>query len=131
MIPKIFITLGVLIYAIVVPYLEINVSHVFNPAWVPHARLHEVCQLVTNFAIGVVALWLAWSNKSIQLSSILNITVMGGVLVAQVLADFYGGNILSGNVSKTILGLELAVFAASIVVVLAVAAFVMSYRRTP
>lgn len=56
MIPKIFITLGVLVYAIVVPYLEINASHVFNPEWVPHARLHEVWQLVTNCAIGVVAL---------------------------------------------------------------------------
>lgn len=32
MIPKIFITIGVLVYAILVPYLEINASHVFNPA---------------------------------------------------------------------------------------------------
>lgn len=128
MIPKIFITIGVLVYAILVPYLEINASHVFNPAWVPHARLHEVWQLVTNCSIGAVALWLAWSEKSIRLSSILNITVMGGVLVAHALADFYGGDILSGNVSKTILGLELAIFAASLVVVLAVAAFAMSNR---
>jgi hypothetical protein len=52
------------------------------------------------------------------------------VLVAHALADFYGGDILSGDVPKPILGLELAVFAASIVVVLAVAAFVISYRRT-
>ena len=97
----------------------------------PHARLHEVWQLVTNCSIGAVALWLAWSEKSIRLSSMLNITVMGG---GRTRCTRIGGllrsDILSGNVSKTILGLELAVFAASLVVVLAVAAFAMSNRRS-
>lgn len=66
---------------------------------------------------------------TLRLSSVLNITVMGDTMVAHALADFYGGNILSSNVSKTILSLELAVFAASLVVALAVAAFALSYRR--
>ncbi len=48
MISKIFITLGVLVYAVIVPYLKIKASHVFNPLWPPHARLHEVWQLSTN-----------------------------------------------------------------------------------
>lgn len=88
MIPKTIITLCVLVYAIAVPYLEVNASHVFNPMWAPHARLHEVWQLVTNCAIGVVVFWLAWSKDNIRLSSILNITAMGGALVAHALADF-------------------------------------------
>ncbi|MAZ87343.1 MAG: hypothetical protein CL693_06835 [Cellvibrionaceae bacterium] len=78
---------------------------------------------------GAVAIWLAWSQENIRLSSILNMSVMGGVLVAHALADFYRGNILSGNISKTILGLEHAVFAAPLVAVLAIAAFAMTHRR--
>lgn len=129
MIPKIFIIFGVLVYAIVVPYLEVNASHVYNSGWPPHARLHEVWQLVTNCCIGAIAFWIAWSKENIRLASMLNISVMGGVLVAHALADFYGGNILSGNVSKTILGMDLAVFTASLVVVLSAVAFFMSDRR--
>lgn len=67
---------------------------------------------MTNCAIDVVALWLAWSNKIIRLYSYMNITIMGGVLVAHVLSDFYGREILSEDAPKTILGSDLAVFAA-------------------
>lgn len=41
-IPKLLVTIGILFYALAVPLLEINATHVFNPEWVPHARLHEV-----------------------------------------------------------------------------------------
>lgn len=126
---KILITLGVVIYGMVVPYLEINASHVFNEAWPAHARLHEVWQLTTNCAIGVFALWLAWGKGEVRTASILNIAVMGGVLVAHALADSYGGSIISGNVEKSVFGIELAVFAAGAVVVLAAAAFFLAGRQ--
>lgn len=34
---KILVSLGVVVYALVVPLLEINASHVFNSDW-PHTR---------------------------------------------------------------------------------------------
>ena len=74
---------------------------------------------MTNCAIDVVALWLAWSNKSIRLSSYLNITIMGGVIVAHILSDFYGRDILSEDMPKTVLGSELAVFAAVVPILFA------------
>jgi hypothetical protein len=122
---KICITFGVLIYALVVPLLEVNASHVFNESWPAHARFHEVWQLVTNVSIGMVVLWLCWFKKEIRLASILNIAVMGGILVAHILESSYGGSIISGNLSKTLLGLELAAFAALLAVVLAVVALIL------
>lgn len=130
---KLCVTFGVLVYALLIPWLEINASHVFNPGWPPHARLHEVWQLSSNMMIGAVALWLAWRRGEVRLAGVLNIAVMGGVLVAHVLAPGYGGSILSGNLSgnvvsgnvvsgnahATVLGLPLAVFVASVVVMLA------------
>ena len=74
---------------------------------------------MTNCAIDVVALWLGGSNKSIRLSSYLNITVMGGLLVARVLADFYVCDILSEDMPKTVVGSELAVFAAVVPILFA------------
>lgn len=129
MISRIFITLGVLIYAVVVPILEINSSHVFNESWPAHARLHEVWQLTTNTAIGLVALWLTWGTGQVRTGSALNIAVMGGVLVAHALEGSYGGSIISGNIGKTVLGMELAAFAAGVVVILAIAAFLLEARQ--
>lgn len=130
MLPKIFVTLGVLVYGVVVPFLEINTSHVLNDAWPPHARLHEVWQLTTNSSIGVLALWLVWAKGEVFIASILNIVVMGGVLVAYVLEEAYGGSIVTGNVTKTVFGLDLAAFAAGLVVGLAVAALSLATRRS-
>jgi len=116
------ITFGVLIFAAVVPYLEINASHVFNPHWPPHARFHEVWQLSTNCGIGLLCLWLAWAKNRIYMASVLVILVMGGVLVANSLSGAYGGSVLSGNLSKQALGMELAVFAATLAVATALLA---------
>lgn len=129
MIAKIFVTVGVLVYVVLIPYLEINASHVFNDSWPPHARLHEVWQLTTNMVIGAVALYLAWGRSDVRLASVLNMAVMGGVLVAHGLADGYGGSIMSGNVASTVVGLPLAVFVAGVVVALAIAAMMIGDRR--
>ena len=132
MAPRILIALGVVIYAIVVPFLEINSSHVFNPLWPAHARFHEVWQLTTNICIGTIALWLAFGKNAIRTASTLNIAVMGSALAAHILEESYGGSIISGNIGKTIMGMEVAAFAASIVVVLAVTAlFLASPQPAP
>lgn len=129
MIPRIFIAFGVAIYAVVVPFLEINSSHVFNPFWPAHALFHEVWQLSTNICIGILALWFAFCKNAIRTASILNIAVMGGALVAHVLERSYGGSIISGNISKTIMGMEIAAFAATVVVTLAVTALILTTRE--
>lgn len=128
---RILITLGVLIFAVVVPILEVNASHVFNPEWPPHARLHEVWQLTTNCALGALCLWLAWLNGNVRLAGTLVILVMGGVLFAHAIEDLYGGSILSGNVSKTLFGFEPAAVAAGIAIIMASLAIVLEGRHRP
>ncbi|WP_299442580.1 hypothetical protein [uncultured Aquimarina sp.] len=110
MIKKIAITFSVILYAIIVPFLDINETHVWNPDWTPHARIHEVWQLITNSSIGVVCLWLVWYKKEVQLSTILSLIVMGGFLLAFFLKDGYGGSMkyLDGS-EKTIVGINIGV----------------------
>lgn len=128
MIARILITFCVLIFAVVIPILEVNASHVFNASWPAHARFHEVWQLTTNCGIGLLCLWLVWLKKKIQPASILVILVMGGVLVAYAAQGLYGGSLLSGNTSKTILGMELAAFAATVAVAMAIGAAILESR---
>jgi hypothetical protein len=128
---RILISIGVLIYAVAVPILEINDSHVFNPQWPPHARLHEVWQLATNSMIGLFALWLTWRKGEVRLPALLGLLVMGGFLIAYVIRDQYGGSMVlsPGSVERTLFGLNLGVVGGAIVVVTAVAALALDTRR--
>ena len=115
---KLLITVGVVFYLIVIPMLEWNNSHVFNAEWPPHARFHEVWQLVTNMLLGVFVLWLAWFRMQITTSAIISSAIMGGVIISHVLSSYIGGSVQSGNITKHVLGLDLAVFVALIVILL-------------
>lgn len=116
---RLLITFGVLIYAGVVPWLEINDTHVFNPEWPPHARLHEVWQLTTNMALGLYCLWRVWFRADVKLPALIAFMVMGGFLVALVLAEHYGGSMIlsAERVERTLLGLNLGLVGALLVVI--------------
>ncbi|MCE5984484.1 hypothetical protein ABE525_17380 [Pseudomonas wadenswilerensis] len=130
MLAKLLVTIGIVFYAVVVPLLEVNQTHVFNPAWEPHARLHETWQLFTNTAIGVYSVWLVWIKDHLKLASLLTLFVTGGFLIAYWLRDGYGGSmVLSDGSEKMILGINLGLFAYTLAIVLAVLAVVLEQRR--
>lgn len=119
MINKLLISFGVLIYALGVPILEINSTHVFSPDWTPHARIHEVWQLISNSSIGIFCLWQVWVKRKIVIPSILGLVVTGGFLMAYVLQNYYGGSMkyLDGS-EKTVFGINLGVFGFGIVFII-------------
>ncbi len=129
---KFTITLSVVLYAVVVPFLEINATHVFNPDWTPHARIHEVWQLTTNSVIGILCLWLAWQKKETHLSAILSAIVTGSFLFAYLIKNIYGGSMkyLDGS-EKTILGINIGVLGFGIAFVLLASSFVLEKIRNP
>ena len=105
---KATITLSIVLYAIVVPFLEINETHVFNPDWTPHARIHEVWQLITNTSLGLLSLWLVWVKRQTLSAGILSLLIMGGFLLAYFLRGSYGDSMkyLDGT-EKTLLGINI------------------------
>ncbi len=119
MIAKLIVTFGILMFALGVPFLEINETHVFNPDWTPHVRIHEVWQLITNSAIGALCLWLVWVRGEVFFSSLLGLIVTGGFLAAYALQDFYGGSMkyLDGS-EKMLLGLNIGVLGFGVVFML-------------
>lgn len=129
---KFTITLSVVLYAVVVPFLEINGTHVFNPDWTPHARIHEVWQLTTNSVIGILCLWLVWQKKETHLSAILSAIVTGSFLFAYLIKNIYGGSMkyLDGS-EKTILGINIGVLGFGIAFVLLASSIVLEKIRNP
>lgn len=127
---RLFVTAGILLYACAVPFLEINATHLFNPQWVSHARLHEAWQLATNTSIGALSLWLAWCRNEIRVPAILTLVVAGGFLVAYVLRGAYGGSMRHTDGSElTVLGVNLGVIGFGVAVALAAMALALERRR--
>ncbi|MCR9143724.1 MAG: hypothetical protein NXI24_15865 [bacterium] len=110
MIQKLLITFGILLYGIAVPILEINETHVFNPDWTPHVRIHEVWQLTTNSAIAIFCAYWLWLRDRVQLAGVLGLLIMGGFLFAFAIQDSYGGSMkyLDGS-EKTLFGVNIGV----------------------
>src|SRR5262245_40345471 len=40
--------------------MDIGPTHIFHPAWIPHARFHAVWQLSVNTMLGILAVLLIW-----------------------------------------------------------------------
>ena len=110
MIQTLAITFCIVLYTIGVPILEINDTHVFNPDWTPHARIHYVWQLITNSMIGALCLWLVWIRHQVVLACLLSMIVTGGFILAFTIKDLYGGSMkyLDGT-EKTLLDINIGV----------------------
>jgi hypothetical protein len=131
MISRLLSSLAILLFALAVPLLEINATHVFNPDWPAHARLHEVWQLITNSALGGVALWWVWVRGDVRLPALLTLLVTGGFLAAYLLRSTYGGSMVHSDGSeKLVLGLSIGVVGFGAAVLLVVIAVVLDWRRS-
>jgi hypothetical protein len=129
MMAKLLVTVGIVFYAVVVPILEINDTHVFNQAWAPHARLHETWQLFTNTALGAFSVWLVWGRNDLRLASLLTLFVRAASCWPG-LRDGYGGSmVLSDGSEKMIMGVNLGLLAYTLAIVLAGIAVVIDRRH--
>lgn len=127
---KISITISVILYAAIVPFLEINDTHVFSPDWTPHARIHEVWQLITNSAIGLFCLILVWGKNETRLSAFLSLLVMGGFLIAYLIKDTYGGDMrYEDGTEKTVLGINIGVFGYGLATLLILISFLDDVKK--
>lgn len=105
-------TFGFIVIGLLIPYLEVNDTHVFNPDWTPHARLHEVWQLLTNTTLAMIGLWLVWFGGRVRAASVVGLVISAAFVGAYLLRDIYGGSTTYADGSvKIIFGLNATVLA--------------------
>ena len=71
--------------------VDINSSHLLNPDWDSHARVHEAWRLSTNLFIFLLAIFLLWSKGQEILASFLSLCIHLGFVISALLMPFYGG----------------------------------------
>lgn len=102
-------------------------SHVFNPDWVGHARVHLVWLLGFMTFSGAANLWLLWwrrpfSVENLWLSALWQACNLGGFWAAYLLSPVYGGVIAVPGIHTHILGIDENVFVFSVLSVVLIAA---------
>lgn len=132
MLSRLLLTVAISFYAVVVPWLELDATHVYNPAWPSHARLHEVWQLITNSAIGAAALYALWRHGAVRLAALATYLVTGGFLAAYALRASYGGSMLHTDGSERLLfGLNIGVFGFGLAMLLTTLALWLNQSARP
>jgi hypothetical protein len=134
---RLVITVPAFFFIVGPPIADFNASHVANPLWPGHARLHTVWLIGTNALIGGFALAILWgragavSRTRLLSAAALVASVLLGFLVAGATRSLYGGTFSDANGAAPQIGpldANLAVFGFFAV---AVGLAVLSIRGVP
>ena len=71
--------------------IDVGITHLLNPDWDAHARVHEVWRLSTNSFIAFLGLYLIWIMQKELLAALLSLCLLLGFWVSVFLMPFYNG----------------------------------------
>ncbi|MCE7010953.1 hypothetical protein LWC34_50345 [Kibdelosporangium philippinense] len=107
--------------------IDFNESHVFNPAWPPHARFHTVELLAVGIGMALVGLWLLWRRSFFQVAAAVPVVVWGAFFVPLFVPgtsyEEYPGE------SARLAGIPMNLFMAVVFIVLTLAGYWMCVRK--
>ncbi len=110
------VALCAFVLSAVIPFMEISSSHLFNPEWPSHARLHEAWQLIANAAIAILAFILVWKRIAPRLGIVLGLILSASFLIAWAAGPLYGGSMVhSDGTNFTIGGMSVVVVGVTII----------------
>ena len=72
-------------------FVDVNASHLLNPDWDSHARVHEAWRLSTNFLVFSLGIYLLWFKHKEILAGLLSLCIHLGFVMAAILMPIYGG----------------------------------------
>ena len=111
-------TLAIGVFTFIPPLADLTTdTHVFNPGWMPHARVHTVWLLGFTSGVGLVSLYFLWFRKigssfNEDLAGTLAVIVYGSFFLSASTLGLYGGALTDheGGIEQSIHGLDLNVF---------------------
>ena len=99
-IPKLLTSLCLILAGIGPLLLDIGDTHLFNPDWDEHSRVHEVWRLATNFMIALLGLYLIWKNNMLFLASLLSLCMILGFMISIITMPFYKGLAVGNGIDE-------------------------------
>ena len=91
MIAKVLTSLCLILAGMGPLLLDIGDTHLFNPNWDEHSRVHEVWRLATNSMIAFLGLYLMWKKNMYVIASLLSLCMILGFMISVITMPFYNG----------------------------------------
>jgi len=88
---KYLTTICLLLGTILPLIVDTGSTHLLNPDWDAHSRVHEVWRLSTNIFIAVIGLYLLWVSNYLLLPALLSSCIVLGFFSAIFTMSLYGG----------------------------------------
>ena len=88
---KYLTTICLLLGTILPLIVDTGHTHLLNPDWDAHSRVHEVWRLSTNIFIAGIGLYLLWISNYSLLPALLSVCIVLGFFSAIFTMSLYGG----------------------------------------
>ena len=128
-IPKLLTSLCLILAGIGPLLLDICDTHLFNPDWDEHSRVHEVWRLATNIMIAFLGLYLIWKNNMLFLASLLSLCMILGFMISVITMPFYKGLAVGNGIDElSPFGIPLNIFSFVVVLALQSISLLLAYK---
>ncbi|MEM9670083.1 MAG: DUF6640 family protein [Pseudomonadota bacterium] len=130
LVAKVALTAVTLIYGIVPAIADLNETHLLNPEWSAHARLHGSWFLFFGAFMGTLSLYFIWVRDSLILPTMIGLGFVSGFWLAVLTAPLYSGALVDSNgVETQILGLDANAFIFTLLTITLLLVLVYALRR--
>lgn len=138
---RVLMTLAALGLGVLPLKVDLSATHVLNPTWPAHARLHEVWLLSTGAILGLLVIYFIWVHRPDKraehlLAFVLLSVLASGFFIAAATADSYGGVLVDPltasqmPMNDALFGVPLNLVAFSVAWILGLIGWVLTRRST-
>ena len=111
-------------------FIDVSITHLLNPDWDAHARVHEVWRLSTNSFIASLGLFLIWIMQKELLAALLSLSLLLGFWASIFLMPFYAGLAVGQGVDELEpFGVPLNIFSFAVVSILQIVGLILMKRN--
>lgn len=129
MIPKILTSVCLILAGVGPLLLDIGDTHLFNPSWDEHSRVHEVWRLSTNFMVTCLGLYLIWSKHMLSIASLLSLCMILGFMVSVITMPLYNGLAVGIGIDELQpFGIPLNIFSFIVVLLIQIVSLLLAYK---
>jgi hypothetical protein len=127
--PKILTSVCLILAGIGPLLLDIGDTHLFNPSWDEHSRVHEVWRLATNFMITSLGLYLIWNKNMLSIASLLSLCMILGFMVSVITMPLYNGLAVGIGIDELDpFGIPLNIFSFILVFLIQIVSILLAYK---
>jgi hypothetical protein len=129
MIAKVLTSLCLILAGMGPLLLDIGDTHLFNPNWDEHSRVHEVWRLATNSMIAFLGLYLILKKNMLSIASLLSLCMILGFMISIITMPFYNGLAVGVGIDELKpFGIPLNIFAFIVVLAVQIIAILLAYK---